>query len=778
MPGQEVGSGRGQGEEARPEAHDRRPRLEDHELLLGRAVFTEDLPVAGLLHARMVRSTCAHAQILCIETADARNAPGVVGVYTAKDLRLPKLSFAIPGAPISDDFGRPPMADDAVRFVGEIVAIVVAASPAQAADAAELVMVDYEQLPVVVGIEEALAPSAVPVFSAAGGNIVAEVPFESGVRPESDLVTIRQRVVNHRVAVAPMEGEAILVVPGEPDGLRIHAATQTPHSLRDGVAVMFDLSPDSVYVATPAVGGGFGGKIRVSAEYAITVAAALRCGRPLRWVQQRDENLTSMHGRDHLFDIEVEASASGDLRSIRVDCFTNVGAYPGFGCFIPLTARGVASGPYDPDYLSFNIHYVTTHTAPTGAFRGAGRPEATDILERAADMLAVRLGIDPAEIRRRNLIQKGRFPFRSLTGVTYDSGDYLMVLDRALELAGYSELRTEQLARRRAGDSRYMGIGLSTFVELSGAGAGLSGEYASVEVLPDGNVSVGVGTAAHGQGHRTVFTDLVCELLGVDRSVVRFVDGDTRLVARGVGTGGSRSAQLGGSAVVIAAEAVLDKGRILAAHLLEAAVEDIEVFPGKGLGVRGTPRSALSWGTLAGMASEEACLPLGMKPGLFADPGFEMDTSGTAPFGCHVAVVEVDAETGRVDLERFVAVDDCGVLLNERLAEGQVHGGVFAGISQALFEVVAYDDDGNPVTSSFADYRMPSAADVPSYESTFTCTPSPRNPLGAKGIGEAGTTGSLAAVHNAVVDAVAHLGVTHIDLPLSPERVWRAINSV
>ena len=569
-----------------------------------------------------------------------------------------------------------------------------------------------------------------------------------------------------------MEGDAILAVP-DGEALTAYVSTQSPHLLRDVQASFLGIDADSLQIVCPAVGGGFGGKIPIQVEYTLVLAAARRLARPLRWIQTRAENLTSMHARDAYFDVRLAATADGTITGVEVDTVSNLGAYPLTAAQLRVTTRNHVCGVYRVPCVEFRSRGVVTNTPPVGAFRGAGRPEGIFLIERAIDVLARRLGVDPVEVRRRNLIPPEDFPIGTVSGGFYDTGDYERCLDAALEIVGYDALRTEQASRRGTGSS-WLGIGVCAYVEMSAAGA--NREFGSVEVLRSGRVRVLVGSSSHGQGHRTVFAQIAASMLGVPLEVVDVVQSDTRVVPDGVGTFGSRSAQLGGSAVRAGAEAVLAKARELAAHALEASPDDVVVVPGGGLAVAGVPAAALSWGELAAIADDPARRPAGVSPRLFADPGFEQVDTGTAPFGCHVAVVEVDAETGAVDLRRMVAVDDCGFVLNPMIAAGQVHGGLLAGIAESLFEELRYDADGNPINATFAEYLFPSAADVPRFEVGHTVTPTPNNPLGAKGLGEAGTTGSLAAIYNAVIDAVAHLGIDHVDLPLTPQRVWEAVN--
>jgi carbon-monoxide dehydrogenase large subunit len=748
-------------------------RVEDIALLTGADRFAGDVLEPNTLHVHFVRSTLAHARIASIDFAEALSAPGVVGVWNASALGLGQIKFPAL-ASLLPDVHRPAMAETMVRFVGEIILAVIADSPAHAVDAGELVVVEYHPLPAVVDPERAAADTSVLLFPELGSNVVFDAPFEVG-EPRSADVSVTTRILNQRVAVSPLEGNAILACPEADGKVSAYVSTQMPHLLRDLIAEFVGMPPEDLRLRCPAVGGGFGGKSPIDVEYTIVIALARKLRQPLRWVQTRSENLLTMHGRGHQFDVTLEATDSGVLTALKVDALSDLGAYPGVALSMIMTTRQLCNGQYRIPYTSFRIRCVATNTAPMGPHRGAGRPEATALLERALDVLASRLEIDPAELRRRNQVKPDEFPYTTGTGAVYDSGDYGRALEAALQQVDYDRLRKEQVGRRARGDSRVLGIGISDYVELSAASAGFNQEYGSVEVQPDGRIRARVGTSAHGQGHRTVFSQIVAGVFGVDVDAVDIVQGDTDLVPRGMGTAGSRSLQIGGSALKIAADAVMEKARTLASYMLEASTADVDVVPGVGLGVRGVPASAITWADLAIAANEPSRLPLGMTPRLFEAPGYEQVQTGTAPFGTHVAVVEVDVETGQVDLQRFVAIDDCGTVINPMLVEGQVHGGLLAGIGQALFEEVRYDDEGNPQNATFADYLFPSAADLPSFDTAHTVTPTTNNPLGAKGVGEAGTTGSIAAVHNAVVDALSHLGVRQVQLPLSPLQVWSAV---
>ena len=743
-------------------------RREDPPLVTGAALYCDDLAQPGALHAVFVRAPLAHGRILAIDPAPAAAMPGVAGVFTAADLDLPPLPAG--GAPAA--MARPVLATGTVRFLGEAVAVVVAATRAQAVDAAEAVEVDYEPLEVVTDPRQALAADAPRLFEG-GGNLAKERRWPEPSRAlEGAEVVVRGRFVNQRVAAAPIEPNAAVAVPEpERDGLTLYAPSQAPFWTRDTVAEVLGMDQERVRVVVPAVGGAFGARIHTYPEQVAVAALAWRLGRPVRYVENRSETMLAMtHGRAQVQEVELAATRDGRITGLRARLLADGGAYPADATPMLSSTRYMASGVYRIAKVEVAWECVATNTTPVAAYRGAGRPEATAMIERAVDLLAARLGIDPAELRRRNLIPARAFPYTTATRARYDSGDYQGALDRVLAAAGYEELRGEQAARRQRGDVRQLGIGLSVYVEVTGFGS----EFGEVVVEPDGRITARTGVSPHGQGHETAFAQLVAATLGVGADQVGVVHSDTFAVPRGEGTMGSRSLQVGGSAVAGAATQVLEKARALAAHLLEAPAEDVAVFPGEGLGVAGAPSTALAWAELAAAAADPDRRPPGMDAGLAAAVDFEMEHS-TFPFGAHLAVCEVDTETGLVRLLRHVAVDDSGRIHNRMLAEGQVHGGIAQGIAQALFEEVGYDENGNCLHGNLASYTMPAAADLPAFETQRTETPTPLNPLGAKGIGESGTIGSTPAVQNAVVDALAHLGVTHLDMPLTPERVWRAL---
>jgi carbon-monoxide dehydrogenase large subunit len=748
------------------------PRLEDPDLLTGRARFTADLDAPGALHAALVRSPLAHARIQSVDPRPALAVPGVRYALTADDLDVPAVSFPPFAGQLHDAHARPPLARGVVRFVGDPVAAVLATSRRAAAEGAREVRAGFQPLPAVTSPQEALADEVL-LFPETGSNVALHSVAEHGVPGPSE-VTTGTRVENQRMAVAPMEPNAILALPA-PDGtMTVWLSTQMPHGFRDLLTSLLGLGQDAVRVIAPAVGGGFGGKNPFDADYVLICAMARHVGSPVRWVQTRAENLLTMQGRGHAFDVRLSSGRDGTLGSLDVNAVSDVGAYPGVGVGMIHTARSLASGPYRIPHVRYEIRCVTSNTAPTVAFRGAGRPEGAHALERAMDEHAAALGMDPAELRLRNFIPANAFPYTSPMGATYDTGSYARALRLALGLAGYDEIRAEQRARRQAGDPLLLGVGIGSYVEVSAAPPGFGREYASVEVEADGGVLVTAGTSAHGQGHWTMYALVAATVLGVDPARVRLVQSDTALVPSGVGTGGSRSAQVGGSAVKVACEEVLDKARRLAAHLRGVSPEKITVVAATGLAVDGVPGSELSWADLAAAAQDEARRPEGMTGGLAAAPGFDQGY-GTAPFGSHVAAAEVDSATGLVRLRKIVAVDDCGTVLNPLTADGQVHGGLAASIGQALFEESVFGADGVLRQDSFGTYQMPAAADLPSFETAHTVTPATKNPLGAKGLGEGGSIGVLAAVHNAVMDAVRHLGVTGLQTPLTPLRVWSAI---
>ena len=760
-------------------------RREDPLFLTGGARYTADLQeplLEGALHAHFVRSTIAHARITELDVTEAREAPGVVAIYTAADIAaagdLGPAPVAIPGM-IPDSLSRPWLASDVVRFVGEAIVVIVAETAVAAEDAAELVIVDFDPLDAVVD----------PVFAATdqvllhpehGSNTALEVPFGY----TDDLfdgceVVVTRDIVNQRVAVAPLEPRSLAVVWHE-GRVIAWSATQAPHSVKGKIAAVYELEPEQVHVIAPAVGGGFGAKINLQTDEMLLPWVARRVGRPIRWTESRSESMVCMpHGRGQVHKIEIGGSRDGSVEAYRLTVLQDVGAYPGMGTFLPFMTRTMAPGTYDIAKVECNVKSVMTNTTPIEAYRGAGRPEATAAIERAFDLFAAEIGMDPVEVRRRNLIGVEQFPFTTATGAIYDCGDYGAALDLALAEADYEGLRAEQAQRRAAGDPVQLGIGVAVYVEITAGPAGSQGEFAKVVLHEDGSLTVYTGSSSHGQGHNTAWAMLASDVTGIPMDAIDVVAGDTDRVAEGVGTMGSRSLQLGGSAVWTATGQVVDKAKHVAAELLEANVDDIELDVDRGLfHVAGTPTLTKSWAEV-GAAGDIVDPVDGGATGLPIQASLTFSAeNATFPFGAHVAVVEVDTETGKTTLRRIVTCDDAGRILNPLIVEGQRHGGIAQGVGQALFEHMMYDEDGNPQTSNFADYAFGSAAEFPSFDLVPLETPSPVNPLGAKGIGESGAIGGTPAVQSAVIDALSPFGVTHLDMPYTAERVWRAVTGL
>jgi carbon-monoxide dehydrogenase large subunit len=742
-------------------------RKEDPRLLTGGATYVDNLKLPGAAWLTYVRSTIAHARIVSIDVDDARNAPGVIGVFTAADLDLEPMKPAIPM--INQQMARPFLADGVVRFVGESVVAVVTEERYQGEDAAELVFVDYEPLPAVID-PEAAEQSEVILFPDVGTNVAIELAFGTA----DDFfdgceVVARQRIVNQRVAPCPLEVRASAASWGDDGRLTFWTSSQNAHGVKGAAAGSLGVDEAAVRVIVPDVGGGFGAKAVTSTDDLLVAWLARRLERPVRWMETRSESMVGLgHGRAQVQQVEVGGRRDGTIEAYRLTILQDAGAYPMVGAILPFMSRLMTTGTYAIPKAEFNAVSVVTNTTPVVAYRGAGRPEAAAAIERAMDIWAAEVGIDPAEVRRRNLVAKDAFPYNTAVGTTYDVGDYERALDLLLDAAGYPELRDEQTQRRARADVRQLGLGLSVYVEVT-AGPFPDKEWGALDVRPDGTVLVRTGVSAHGQGHHTSLAMIASDALGIPIDDIEVVHGDTDVVPQGGGTGGSRSMQLGGSAVLRASEQVVDQARQLAAHLLEANPDDVLLDKVDGrFHVAGTPTIGRTWSELATEA--QTTEPGGLRAELVFEAGMP-----TFPFGAHLAVVEVDTETGRVELKRFVAVDDAGRILNPLLAEGQIHGGLAQGVAQALLEEVRYDEDGNPLTTNLADYAFISAAELPPFETVSMETPTPVNPLGAKGIGESGSIGSTPAVQNAVVDALSHLGIRHLDMPTTPERVWRAI---
>ncbi len=743
-------------------------RVEDPGFLTRGAVYTEDVVddrLTGAAYLTMVRSPVAHARIVSIDTSAAAATPGVLAVLTAADLAdVPPQRPAFPMLP--EQMGQPLLADGVVRFVGEPVAAVITDDRYRGEDAAELVEVDYDPLPVLVDPREAVKDETL-LFPDAGTNVA----FRVDPAPHDDLfagceVVVSKEIVNQRVAVAPLEVRAAAAVWGDDGRLTLWCPNQGAQGTKALIATMLGVQPEQVRVITPDVGGAFGAKFGADPEHALVAWAARRLRRPVRWTETRSENMLAMnHGRGQVQTVTIGGRRDGTVEAYRLDILQDAGAYLRIGAFLPYLTALMAPGVYNLDRVEVSARSVVTNTTPMGAYRGAGRPEATAAIERAIDLFAAEIGTDPAEVRRRSLRPPFTEPVTTVTGAQYDTGDYTGALDRVLDAADYAGLRREQSARRERGDVLQLGIGLSTYVEITGMGveAGAPHENATVEVHPDGSATILTGTSPHGQGHATVWGMLASDELGIPMEKITVKWGDTDLVPEGGGTGGSRSLQQGGAAVRQASRELIELAKQRAADVLEADPNDLVVDTARaGLAVTGVPNTGI---TFAELAARE---PLVVHT-VFSAPG------ATYPFGAHLAVVEVDTESGKAVLRRLVAVDDAGTVLNPLIAEGQRHGGLAQGAAQALLEEVLYDGDGNPTTTTLADYPIVAATELPSFELVSMETPTTYNPLGAKGLGEAATIGSTPAVQNAVIDAVAHLGVRHIDMPTTSQRIWRAI---
>jgi carbon-monoxide dehydrogenase large subunit len=773
-----------------------RRRKEDARLITGRTTWTDNMTLPGMLHLAVVRSPVAHARITHVDVSAARQAPGVVAVFTGQDLADEQGSIpcAWPVTPDMVNPGHPSIAVDVVRHVGEAVAVVVGRSRAAAMDAIELVDIDYDPLPVVLDMEAALAGGSALVHDATDSNQSFHFVFESGETGTGDHtdaafadaeVVVSRRFVQQRLIPAFMEPRAVVVQP-QGDNYTMWSSTQVPHILRLMLAMVTGVAEHKLRVIAPDVGGGFGGKLQVTPEEVLSLLIARRLGKPVKWAETRSESLMSgHHGRDQIQYIDVAADREGNVKGLRCRILADMGAYlrlitPG----VPILGAFMFAGIYKFPSYRFECQGVFTNKTPTDAYRGAGRPEATFAVERIMDELAVELGMDPIELRRKNWIRAEEFPFTTSAGLEYDSGDYDTATRQAMELFGYDELRAEQQRRRESDDPVQLGIGVSTFTEMWGLapsrvlgslsyGAG-GWENASIRMLPTGKVEVVTGSSAHGQGHETAWSQLVADELGVPFEDVEVLHGDTSVAPRGLDTYGSRSLVVGGTAVVKAAEKVVAKARKVAAHLLEASEDDLE-FSGGKFAVRGTPGTSLGIQEVALATFAAHDFPEGVEPSIDADATYD-PVNFSFPHGTHLCALEVDTETGFVKIRKYACVDDVGVIVNPLIVEGQVHGGVAQGIAQALYEEAVYDDDGNLTTGTFVDYLVPSAADLPHFDTGNTVHPAPGNPIGAKGVGEAGAIASTPAVVNAALDAVRHLGVTDIRMPLTPERVWRAIH--
>ena len=747
-------------------------RTEDPKFLTTGGVYTEDVVddrLNGACHVFFVRSPIAHARVSNVDVTAALDAPGVIAAFTAADLTdLPEIKPSAAGLMKAEMIQRL-LATDKVRFVGEPVAVVVTEHPYQGEDALELVSVDYDQLPAALGYEP---DDASLLFEDAGTNVAGWWGDPSQLKQdlfEGCETVVSHTIINQRVAPAPMETRAAAAVWGEDGRLTAWIPNQGAQGTKASIASMLAVDPSLIRVITPDVGGAFGAKFGADPEHVIVCWVARQLGRPARWTETRYENLIAMtHGRAQQHTVTIGGSRDGDVQAYRLEIVQDAGAYPKIGAVLPMLTILMTTGPYEIPRAESVAKVVVSNTTPIGAYRGAGRPEATAAIERAIDLFAAEIGADPGDVRRKNLLAPFTEPHRTAFGALYDTGDYVKALDKALDAAGYAELRAEQARRRARGDIRQLGIGLASYVEITGMGDGEGTppeENATVEVHPDGTATILTGTSPHGQGHATAWAMLASEELGIPIEKITLKWGDTDLIPEGGGTGGSRSLQQGGAAVRQAALELIEVARVRAAAQLEANPADLVFDKTRtAFNVAGDPDATVP---LTQLAENERLL----IRTVFSQPG------ATFPFGTHVAVAEVDIETGKPTLTRVITVDDAGTILNPLLAEGQRHGGISQGAAQAFLEEVVYDDDGNPLTASLADYPFISATEVPSFELAEMETPTTYNPLGAKGIGEAGSIGATPAVQNAIVDAVAHLGVRHIDMPATSRRVWQAMRA-
>jgi carbon-monoxide dehydrogenase large subunit len=746
-------------------------RVEDPRLITGAGRYLGDIEAPGAVWMVPVRSTVPHGELEGVDTEAARSEPGVVEIYLAGDLEMAPMPVGAPG--LDERTRRPAIAADRVRFVGDIVAVVVAESRQAAVDAADLVWAQIDPLPAVSDPESAAAANAPLLFPDLGSNVI----YDRGDPDDEVLsdaeVVIETTIVHQRLAAVPLESNGALATPSDDGGVELWAGSQSVHGHRRALSAVLNLDPPLVHVKVPDVGGGFGAKIALYPEQALCAAISLDLNRPVRWEETRTENMLAMsHGRAQTSRVRLGATREGSITGVSIRITQDGGAYPLFGSYLPVFSRRMAVGPYAIPKLEFQWRSVVTNTTPVHAYRGAGRPEATMALERTLDQLAAELDIDPAEIRRRNFIPADAFPHVTIVGERYDSGDYEAALDLALDNAGYEEARTEQARRREEGSKWQLGIGVSAYVEIT-AGAARE-DWGAVEVDPDGTASVYSAAVSQGHSHETTFAQIVSGLLKIPMERIRFHQGDTDLIPHGGGTMASRSLQISGSSILAAGERALHKARSVYAFHREAALDDVVQFDDGKIGVVGVPDSGLTLAEIAAIAAEPSNLPEDMEPGLRGENLWEQEEA-TFPFGTHVSIVEVDVETGDVRIVGHIACDDAGTIFNRMVVDGQVHGGVAQGVGQAIFEDFRYDG-ANPLTGNLTTYLIPSATTLPLFTVDHTETPTPENPLGAKGIGEAGTIGSTPAVVNAVIDALAPFGVRHLDMPLTPGRIWSALN--
>src|SRR5438876_1243313 len=763
-------------------------RREDPRLITGQSTYVDDIKIPGMLHMAVVRSPYGHARINSINADAARKHPGVVAVYTAEDLKgaVGNIAIAVPLGKIAEGMGaRGALADGKVRFYGDPVAVVIAEDLYTARDARDLVEVDYEPLPAAIDVEKAMQPGAPLLYEEFGTNVAfgmhppteeIDKVFEQ-TKADGGII-VKTRLVNQRLAPASMETRGVVAEYRKASKtLTVWSSSQIPHLLRNILSALVGLPQHQVRVIVPEVGGGFGCKLNVYPEEMVAAFATMKLGRPVKWIEDRSESLAAtIHGRDMVEYVEVAATRDGKITGLKVYGISDLGAYCQLATDLILIGFGypVSCGAYDIPMIHLSADLVFTNKASTDAYRGAGRPEAANVAERAIDLVAHELGKDPAEVRRLNFIQPDQFPYKSAAGAVYDTGNYEGALDKALEIADYHSLRAEQAQKRAEG--KIMGIGLSSYIEICGFGPKGSApvglyESARVRVEQGGTVMVYTGSSPHGQGEETTFAQIVAEEFSIPIESVMIMHGDTDSTPEGRGTYGSRTTAVGGSAVYNATQRLKEKMKQIASHMLEASASDVTLEDGK-FSVAGSPQKLVTFAEIALAANLSNTLPPGIEPGLETTVFWEPEAC-VFPFGTHVCVVEVDKDTGEAQIPRFIAVDDCGRQLNPLLVEGQIHGGIAQGIGQAMIEGVEYTEDGQLLTATLMDYAMPLASELPSFETDSTVTPSPVNPLGVKGIGEAGAMASTPAVANAIADA---LGVAHVDMPFTSEKLWKIIH--
>ncbi|MHB8595214.1 MAG: xanthine dehydrogenase family protein molybdopterin-binding subunit [Ktedonobacteraceae bacterium] len=763
-------------------------RREDPRLITGQATYVDDIKIPGMLHMSVLRSPYGHARINSINTEAARNHPGVVAVYTAQDLKgvVGNIAVAVPLGEIANGMGtRGPLAEGKVRFYGDPVAVVIADDRYTARDARDLIEIDYEPLPAVVDVEKAMQPDSPRLYEEFDSNIALsshpsteEIDKVFADTQANGGIVVKTRLVNQRLAPAPMETRGVVAEFRKAGKtLTVWSSSQIPHLLRNILAATVGLPQHQVRVIVPEVGGGFGCKLNVYPEELVAAYATMKTGRAVKWIEDRSENLAAtIHGRDQIDYVEVAATKEGKITGLKVHGISDLGSYSQIFTNVIMIAFGfpVSCGAYDIPAIHLSFDTVFTNKSPTDAYRGAGRPEATYVAERAIDLVAHELGKDPTEVRKLNFIKEDQFPYKSAAGAVYDTGNYIIALDKAMEIIDYKNLRAEQARKRTEG--KLMGIGVSSYIEICGFGPKGSApvglyESARVRVEQSGTVMVYTGSSPHGQGEETTFAQIVAEEFSIPVESVMIMHGDTDSTPEGRGTYGSRTTAVGGSAVFNAVQRLKEKMKLIASHMLEASASDVTLEDGK-FSVAGSPQKAVAFADVAATANLSNTLAPGIEPGLETTVFFEPDAC-VFPFGTHIAVVEIDKETGDVELTRFVAVDDCGRQINPLLVQGQVHGGIAQGVGQAMWEGVEYDDDGQLLTSTFMDYAMPVASEFPQFELDHTVTLTTVNPLGVKGVGEAGTIGSTPAVAAAVADA---LGVAHVDMPFKREKIYNIIH--